>query len=269
MAIGTRFSFGTNWLDYIENSLDKRKVDGALQSLRTMLNCNELTGKTFLDVGCGSGLFSLAACLLDADHVSSFDYDTNSVLASKKLRERFNIPDHKWEIQKGDVLDKKWLASLQQADIVYSWGVLHHTGAMWAAIDNTISKVKPGGLLAISIYNRVDTPRDSSKMWWKIKRFYNQSSNLVKNILVYLFILKVILGHIRRGKNPIKEIKAYGERGMDFLHDARDWVGGFPYEYAYAEEVIDHIGKYQQFKLIFVNEVSGNACNEFTFKYSE
>jgi SAM-dependent methyltransferase len=263
----TRFSFGANWLDYVENSLDKKKVDDALNSVKTMLKCKILTGKTFLDVGCGSGLFSLAACLLGAEHVYSFDYDANSVLASIKLRERFNISDSRWEIQKGDVLDKKWLASVPATDIVYSWGVLHHTGSMWEAIDNTTSKVKPGGLLAISIYNRVDAPFDSSKMWLEIKRFYNRSPNIIKDIMVYLFIIIRILEYVRFGRNPIQEIKSYGERGMDFVHDVRDWVGGFPYEYAYAEEIIQYIGKFQRFALIFINKKNGNACNEYTFKF--
>jgi len=196
----------------------------------------------------------------------SFDFDANSVLASIKLREQFNIPASKWEIYQGDVLDNNWMDSIPQADIVYSWGVLHHTGSMWKAIDNTLLKVKPGGLLALSIYNKVDTPRDTSEMWWKIKRFYNHSPNFIKNIMVYLFIVKIILGHIRKGRNPIKEIRSYGERGMDFMHDARDWVGGFPYEYAYAEEVIQHIGNSHLFELIFINRKSRNACNEFTFK---
>jgi 2-polyprenyl-3-methyl-5-hydroxy-6-metoxy-1,4-benzoquinol methylase len=262
----TRFTFGANWLDYIENSLDKKKIEDGLNSIRNMLTMEDLSNKTFLDVGCGSGLFSLAACLLNAKHVFSFDYDLNSVIATEKLRDRFNIPDSKWEIHKGDILDKKWLDNVAQSDIVYSWGVLHHTGSMWEAIDNTISKVKPGGLLALSIYNRVDTPRDSSKMWWKIKRLYNNSPNIMKNIMVNLVVVMVIIGHIRRGKNPIKEIKSYGERGMDFYHDVRDWVGGFPYEYAYADEVIQHIGKTQHNELIFINKETGNACNEFTFR---
>lgn len=263
----TRFSFGLNWLDFVDTSLDKTKVEKALLSMRTILKSEDLSGKTFLDVGCGSGLFSLAACLLNAQHVYSFDFDANSVLASIKLRDQFNISELRWEIYQGDILNKKWLSIVPQTDIVYSWGVLHHTGYMWEAIENTILKVKPGGLLAISIYNKVSNHRDSSKMWWRIKYFYNRSPKLLRIIIVDLYILKVILGFIRRGINPIREIKAYGERGMDFFHDVKDWVGGFPYEYASAEEVIQFIKKVHNSDLIFINKENGNACNEFTFQF--
>lgn len=265
MMTEKRFSFGSNWLDYVDSSFDKKKAESAKQSLITMLKCQDLSGKVFLDIGCGSGLFSLAANSLGADHVVSFDYDPNSVLASKKLKEQFKIPDSQWEIYKGDVLNNEWMASLPQADVVYSWGVLHHTGAMWKAIDNSIQKVKTGGVLAIAIYNRVENPRDSSEMWWKIKHFYNQSPTIIKNAMVYLFITKVVLGHIRRGKNPIKEIKSYKERGMDFVHDVRDWVGGFPYEFASVKEIIQYVDKRGMFQLVYLNEKIGNACNEFTF----
>jgi 2-polyprenyl-3-methyl-5-hydroxy-6-metoxy-1,4-benzoquinol methylase len=266
MAINERFAFGSNWLDYVENKIDQKKIESAVQSEKNMLKSETLVGQSFLDVGCGSGLFSLAACLLDAEEVYSFDYDEKSVLATKKLREQFQIPETKWYIAQGDVLDQKWMSSITDADIVYSWGVLHHTGSMWQAIENTACKVKPGGFLAISIYNKVDNPRDSSKMWWKVKRFYNGSPSFIKEIMIALYMMKVMLGHIRRGKDPVKEIKSYGERGMDFFHDARDWVGGFPYEYADSEDVIRFIRKDRPFELIYINQVVGNACNEFTFR---
>jgi len=266
MALEKRFSFGDNWIDFVENSLDQQRIEAAVLSVKTMLGVDSLRGKTFLDIGCGSGLFSLAAYLLNAEKIFSFDYDEKSVEATKLLCSKFSVSDSRWEITTGNILEKDWVDKISRADVVYSWGVLHHTGKMWQALENSMQKVNPNGLFALSIYNRVETPRDSSSMWWKIKKKYNESPTAIKEIMVWLFILKVFQRYIRDGKNPIHEIKQYGERGMDFLHDARDWIGGFPYEYASTEEIINFMAKFKNFELIFINPKEGNGCNEYVFK---
>ena len=60
VAEGRRFEFGANWTRFLE-TLDDRRVAEAELSLRTMLGRERLDGLTFLDIGSGSGLFSLAA----------------------------------------------------------------------------------------------------------------------------------------------------------------------------------------------------------------
>lgn len=263
----SRFAFGKNWSDFVNNKLDDKRIEEAKKSIIKMIKLEDLSQYTFLDIGCGSGIFSLAANLLNAKYVYSFDYDGEAVKTTKQLRDIYNISESDWKISEGDILNEEWLSGIPNADIVYSWGVLHHTGSMWKAIENAITKVNPNGYLAISIYNHVNTPRDSSKMWWRIKKFYNNAPKLIKKMMVYLFIIKIFLSHLKNGRNPIKEIKRYGERGMDFYHDAKDWVGGFPYEYAYAEEVIHFLKNFKTYELIYLNQKTGNACNEFTFRH--
>ena len=73
---GERFEFGKNWLAFLE-TLDDERIRVAEESLKEMLMVKDLNGKTFIDVGNGSGLFSLAARKLGAK-VFSFDYDDNS-----------------------------------------------------------------------------------------------------------------------------------------------------------------------------------------------
>jgi len=146
---GERFPFGRNWAQYVAH-LDTRRVEEARQSLARWLGPEPIAGSSFIDVGSGSGLFSLAARQLGA-RVLSFDYDPDSVNCAIRLREQLGGGDGGWNVQSGSVLDRDFLSTLGQHDIVYSWGVLHHTGAMYEALDNVVPLVAPRGRLFIAI----------------------------------------------------------------------------------------------------------------------
>ena len=165
----TRFKFGKNW-EYFLNSLDETQIQQAEISLKEMLGIAALRDKTFLDVGCGSGIFSLAAMRLGAK-VTSFDYDADSVDCAKKLKKQFFNDNNNWQIGQGDALNNEYLKSLGQFDIVYSWGVLHHTGNMWKALDNISNLNLNNGTLFISLYNDQGL---ESKMWKIVKKFANR-----------------------------------------------------------------------------------------------
>src|SRR5271154_68122 len=94
IAAGERFAFGENWRRFL-SVLDESRVASAEDSLRSMLEVSDLRGKTFVDVGCGSGLFSLAARRLGA-RVHSFDYDPQSVACALELRQRYFPGDPDW-----------------------------------------------------------------------------------------------------------------------------------------------------------------------------
>jgi 2-polyprenyl-6-hydroxyphenyl methylase/3-demethylubiquinone-9 3-methyltransferase len=168
---GQHFEFGKNWQRFLK-VLDEERIQEAEASLRKMLQVDNLLGKSFLDVGSGSGLFSLAAIRIGAKSVHSFDFDAKSVACTKELKHRFFSEADQWTIERGDVLDKNYLARLGAHDIVYSWGVLHHTGSLWQAIENVLMLVADEGKLFIAIYN--DGGR-KSRQWQRLKYLYNRS----------------------------------------------------------------------------------------------
>lgn len=264
VAQGERFAFGLNWARFL-SCVGEEQIRLAEQSLRNMLRVEDLIGKTFLDAGCGSGLFSLAARRLGAK-VHSFDYDPHSVACTAELRRRYFPSDSGWVVGQGDVLDPGFLQTLGTFDVVYSWGVLHHTGNLWGALANVADLVLPGGQLFVAVYN--DQGR-MSRYWSGVKRLYNRlpplRSPLLALGLVQLWGGTVFLD-LARG-SPLRTWREYHKtsRGMSPWRDVVDWVGGYPFEVARPEKVFDFL-RGKGFELQRMKTwAGGHGCNEYVF----
>lgn len=258
-----RFRFGKNWSRFLRSLNDKR-IKEAERSLVLMLGVKNLEGLRFLDAGTGSGLFSLAALNLGANQVTSFDYDADSVACAEYLNEKYG-PFTNWDISRGSVLDTAWMDSLGKYDVVYSWGVLHHTGDMWRAMEEIAKRVRPGGLLYISIYNHRGLV---TRGWSYIKRLYNAAPAPIRLIMGNAYFLwtasaRVLAGTVRNTLS--RDASSHSvSRGMSAYYDAIDWIGGYPYEAAKPEEVF-HFYRDRGFVLHEMNIKRGLGCNEFVF----
>jgi 2-polyprenyl-3-methyl-5-hydroxy-6-metoxy-1,4-benzoquinol methylase len=265
VAQGGRFEFGKNWTWFLAALTDAR-IEEAVRSLQDMLEATDLQGVRFLDIGSGSGLFSLAARRLGA-RVHSLDYDPHSVACTRELRRRYFPDDPDWVVESGSALDEAYIRSLGRFDIVYSWGVLHHTGKMWAALDNAALPVADGGRLFVAIYNDQGTP---SRRWTKVKRAYNMLPKPLRFLVVWpsfwvLYWRPLTKDFLRL--RPFQTIRNYGkERGMSLWRDLIDWVGGLPFEVAKPEEIFDFY-RARGFTLTRLRTCAGTlGCNEFVFE---
>jgi 2-polyprenyl-3-methyl-5-hydroxy-6-metoxy-1,4-benzoquinol methylase len=265
IARGERFAFGENWRQFLSTLSDERIAE-AERSVRELMRGETLEGKTLLDIGCGSGLFSLAARRLGA-RVCSFDFDPKSMGCAQELRRRYFPDDEAWTIRAGSVLDRAFMESLGRFDVVYSWGVLHHTGDMWKAIDNATIPVAKGGRLVIALYN---DQGPTSDRWRMVKRTYNQGpvgKALVTATFVTYWTVRGVAVDMVRVKNPLSRYREYAKkRGMSLVHDWIDWIGGYPFEVAKPEEVLDFL-RPRGFELIKLRSAGGTlGNNEFVFE---
>lgn len=259
---GDRFGFGENWSRFLV-LLDDDRVRAAEESLRGMLGVDRLDGVRLVDIGSGSGLFSLAARNLGAE-VVSFDYDPQSVACTAELRRRYHPDDDGWRVSEGSALDKAFLGGLGQFDVVYSWGVLHHTGDMWTALGNVAELVAPGGRLFISIYNNQGR---MSRFWTEVKRRYNSAGRVGRWVILHA----VDVSFRVKSWRPKRYLRSRGitpgerGRGMDRWHDMIDWVGGWPFEVARPDEVFAFYRE-RGFVLDAMTTCGGGiGCNQFVF----
>lgn len=265
--LNTHFEFGNNWLEY-SKKIGKKEIEMAIEGIKSLFPGIDLKGKEFLDVGCGSGVHSLAALMLGAN-VTSLDIDPVSVKTTKEvLRSRGYCSDKVFECSVFE-MDKK--IADKKFDIVYSWGVLHHTGDMWKAIDLCADRVASSGYLSLALYKKTAL----CKAWEIEKKWYTSTSKTSQKMAQKIYIALFWLAHVLTGKSFKKRVQNYASfRGMDFYHDVHDWMGGYPYESISNEEIkafleqknfFEKVSKCKTMKL----GIFGSGCSEWTYQKSE
>lgn len=259
------FPFGENWKNFLRILSDEHIREAEI-ALATFLGTDNLDGKRFLDIGSGSGLHSLAAHRLGAE-IHSFDYDPQSVACTEEVKRRYSLQGRQWTVEQGSILDEQYIRGLSEFDIAYAWGVLHHTGALWQALYNAQLPVRQGGLLFVAIYNDQGIV---SKFWKTVKRIYcsGVAGRTIMSAAFYpVFFLSGLTIDLVRLQNPViryREHKKY--RGMSLVHDWRDWLGGYPYEPAEPQKLIEFYEGLGLELVRFERTGHGFGNNQFLFR---
>jgi SAM-dependent methyltransferase len=259
------FAFGDNWQAFAA-TIDERRVEVAEAALRELIGSDSIRGASLLDVGCGSGLHAVAALRLGATHVTAFDSDPVSVATTRSVIDQFGLAP-KATVSTLSIFDAR-AEQLGLYDIVYSWGVLHHTGDLWRAMDCAAALVRPGGILAVALYQK--TP--FCRLWAHEKKFYAAARPWVQSSIRSGFLTLFSIGLLATGRSPRRYSRDYLQhRGMSFHHDVHDWLGGYPYQSTTPEEVEDFAAE-RGFVPVRRNLVPqrlglfGTGCSEYVYR---
>src|SRR3984893_7061236 len=237
LELKSHFSFGENWSQYAQK-IDQARIEQAEESLLRLVGREAIQGHTFLDIGCGSGLFSLAAVRLGCKQLLAVDLDPKSVETTRRTLS-LHAPDGNWDCRNVSVFDLD-PATMGMFDVAYSWGVLHHTGAMYKANAKAAKMVAPGGMLTLALYAK--TP--FCGMWRLEKRIYAHSPKWVQKTIETVYLEAVRLRLALKGESLKKRREEYWkQRGMDMYYDTRDWLGGYPYESISPDEAMTFMHK--------------------------
>lgn len=253
-----RFAFGRNWASYAAG-VGARQIDEARACLLKLIPEEELRGRTMLDIGCGSGLHSLAA-LQSGARVTAIDIDPDSVATTRALLARHGFD---CDVSVTDVFE-----AAGSYDVVYSWGVLHHTGDLWRAMERAASLVRPGGLFAFALYRATSC----DAFWTWEKRWYTRATPAAQAFARFLYRAAYRVNCLAKGESYAALRAGYAtSRGMDFEHDIRDWLGGHPYQATLAPEVEAFMAA-RGFKPVRVfalpkgRGLLGSGCDEYVYR---
>jgi SAM-dependent methyltransferase len=239
--VETHFAFGANWASYADR-IDDSRIAGAVGALQRLAG-GDLRGKTFLDIGSGSGLHSLAALRLGAARVLALDVDPQSVATTRAVLERF-APGAAWAVEPLSVFElEARTATIGRFDVVYSWGVLHHTGDLNRALRIAALLVADGGMFLVALYRRTRL----CGFWAVEKRWYSKAAPWAQRLTQRAYgawhDLLSAVSRLRRGGAERTTVEPR-RRGMALTHDVHDWLGGFPYESILPDDVARILAEY-------------------------
>jgi ubiquinone/menaquinone biosynthesis C-methylase UbiE len=144
---------GTNRATFTEGSLEyfeeienyRYRVESCIHSFAQFTRWR---GKKILEVGCGAGTDLLQFARAGAE-VCAVDLSPHSAALARR---RLILYGLKSDIREADAEHLPFPDGY--FDLVYSWGVIHHTPDTAAAVKEIFRVLKPGGQIRIMIYNR-------------------------------------------------------------------------------------------------------------------
>lgn len=121
--------------------------------IKDLVDFNGFTGKRLLEIGCGTGT-DLVQFARGGAMVTGVDLTPRSI---EIARQRFKVFDLSGDFAIGDA--ESLTFPDETFDVVYSFGVLHHTPGTETAVDEVYRVLRPGGRVIVMLYNR-------SSLWY-------------------------------------------------------------------------------------------------------
>lgn len=152
----TKGSFDYQWREvpegrFMPSNKDFLEQTPGLLLERTALPREWFKGKKVLDAGCGSGRWSYGLAKLGAN-VTSIDQSEGALAATRELTKEFGTV----QTVRQDLLAVD--LPRESFDLVWCFGVAHHTANLLLAMENVMSMVKPEGHLFMMLYGYPTTP---------------------------------------------------------------------------------------------------------------
>lgn len=146
----TQTLFGKLWKERLrEKKLDSDKVLEELLK-KAKINKNHIKNKNVLDMGCGSGRFTIALAKQKTKFTYGVDLGDEGLKIGKLLAKNNNIKNIKF--LKSNVLNLPFKNS--SFDFIFCKGVLHHTGNTFKGLKELHRVLKPGGRAFIYLYGK-------------------------------------------------------------------------------------------------------------------
>tara|TARA_Y100001968_G_scaffold332789_1_gene392263 strand:+ start:3321 stop:4262 length:942 start_codon:yes stop_codon:yes gene_type:complete len=187
-------SFSKQWDTYKEGRA--LLTDPKFKNNVTKILCKEellvdeswFKGKKVLDAGCGNGRWSYGFAKMGAD-ITCIDINQSAIEETKKALVSFNV--NKTFIQTS-LEDLPNHLNDETFDLVFSWGVLHHTKKFNQSFENICRYCKEQGLLYLYLYGRESISYDKDIKFFKERIYYN---SLISEEEKYKFLLEKACGN--------------------------------------------------------------------------
>lgn len=143
-----RAEFSREWFDEI----DARFVDAARhfahdeRPFGRIIPFDAITGKKVLEIGCGMGLHTELMARAGAE-VTALDISPKSVAATKA---RLALKGLTADVRE---VDAETLDIQNEYDLIWSWGVIHHSSRTGRVLRNLYGALKPGAQLRFMVYS--------------------------------------------------------------------------------------------------------------------
>ncbi len=227
------------------------ELQGALKHIQELFP-EGVKCKRVLDGGSGSGMISVAFAVMGAD-VTGVDVTPKCVENGCKNADLFGV---QCRFLKRNLLSLDLCG--ETFDIIYNWGVLHHTQDARKSFTNLAKHLKPGGEMIVAVYLKTVL----SGFWNFLRIFYQESPQVFKTL--FLNTGSIFLNGVDYFNNLFFNKERYMMRGTNNKEILNDWFG-VPYRTFHTYEEVFEWFRENGLEYQLVNSATGRFKSTSNF----